>query len=210
MPLQTTAQSPSEGNVRGRSNGLVGLSNVRFEVAWPGDVSRDVGSTRAGSKTRPLAFPEAVSQCCMSPRGMFTNVPELEAAINDYVAHHKVDSRPFIWTESARSILRKVIRVDAPDCLISRLSGRPAPSPVNASTTPSWAPPRDSGPGWFAISFPVSNFDQRLSDSLLSREASGEPVLMLAVRAGTMVSTKDGGGHHGRISTGQTAAPRWA
>ena len=46
-------------------------------------------------------------------RGVFTSVPELEAAINDYVAHHNVDPKPFIWTKSARDILQKVIRANA-------------------------------------------------------------------------------------------------
>lgn len=48
--------------------------------------------------------------------------------------------------------------VGAPDCLISRLNGWPALSPVNASTTPSRAPPHDSGPGWFAIPYPCRTF----------------------------------------------------
>ncbi len=46
-------------------------------------------------------------------RGVFTSVPELEAAINDYVAHHNIDPKPFIWTKSARDILQKVIRANA-------------------------------------------------------------------------------------------------
>ncbi len=46
-------------------------------------------------------------------RGVFTSVPELEAAINDYVAHHNIDPKPFIWTKSARDILEKVIRANA-------------------------------------------------------------------------------------------------
>ena len=51
-------------------------------------------------------------------RGVFTSVPELEAAINDYVAHHNTDPKPFIWTKSARDILQKVIRAN------SRLSSK--------------------------------------------------------------------------------------
>jgi transposase len=31
-------------------------------------------------------------------RGVFTSVPELEAAINDYVAHHNTNPKPFIWS----------------------------------------------------------------------------------------------------------------
>ena len=51
-------------------------------------------------------------------RGVFTSVPELEAAINDYVAHHNDNPKPFIWTKSARDILQKVIRAN------SRLSSK--------------------------------------------------------------------------------------
>ena len=46
-------------------------------------------------------------------RGMFTSEPELEAAINEYVAHHNTNPKPFIWTKSARDILQKVIRANA-------------------------------------------------------------------------------------------------
>jgi hypothetical protein len=40
-------------------------------------------------------------------------VPELETAINETVAHHNTDPKPFIWTKSARDILQKVIRANA-------------------------------------------------------------------------------------------------
>jgi len=39
-------------------------------------------------------------------------VPELVAAIDEYVAHHNTDPKPFIWTKSARDILQKVIRAN--------------------------------------------------------------------------------------------------
>ena len=51
-------------------------------------------------------------------RGVFTSVPELVAAINEYVAHHNKEPKPFIWTKSARDILQKVIRAN------SRLSSK--------------------------------------------------------------------------------------
>ena len=41
--------------------------------------------------------------------GVFTSVPELVTAINEYVAHHNVKPKPFIWTKSAADILQKVI-----------------------------------------------------------------------------------------------------
>lgn len=46
-------------------------------------------------------------------RGAFTGVAELEAAIDEYVAHHNANPKPFIWTKSARDILQKVIRANA-------------------------------------------------------------------------------------------------
>ncbi len=43
-------------------------------------------------------------------RGVFTGVPELITAINEYIAHHNTNPKPFIWTASAKDILQKVIR----------------------------------------------------------------------------------------------------
>ena len=45
-------------------------------------------------------------------RGVFTSVPDLVAAIDEYVAHHNINPKPFIWTKSARDILQKVIRAN--------------------------------------------------------------------------------------------------
>ncbi len=45
-------------------------------------------------------------------RGVFTSVPELEAAIDEYIAHHNTNPKPFIWTKTARDILQKVIRAN--------------------------------------------------------------------------------------------------
>jgi transposase len=46
-------------------------------------------------------------------RGVFTSVPELVAAIDEYVAHHNTKPKPFIWTKSAADILQKVIRANS-------------------------------------------------------------------------------------------------
>lgn len=51
-------------------------------------------------------------------RGVFTSVAELIAAIDDYIIHHNIQPKPFIWTKSARDILQKVIRAN------SRLSSK--------------------------------------------------------------------------------------
>ena len=46
-------------------------------------------------------------------RGVFTSVPELVTAIDEYLAHHNTNPKPFIWTKNARDILQKVIRANA-------------------------------------------------------------------------------------------------
>jgi len=51
-------------------------------------------------------------------RGVFTSVPNLIAAIDEYIAEHNTNPKPFIWTKSARDILQKVIRAN------SRLSSK--------------------------------------------------------------------------------------
>ena len=51
-------------------------------------------------------------------RGVFTSVPELVAAIGEYIAQHNTNPKPFIWTKTARDILQKVIRAN------SRLSSK--------------------------------------------------------------------------------------
>ena len=51
-------------------------------------------------------------------RGVFSSVPELVTAIDEYIAHHNINPKPFIWTKTARDILQKVIRAN------SRLSSK--------------------------------------------------------------------------------------
>jgi transposase len=43
-------------------------------------------------------------------RGSFNSVPELIAAIHDYLDAHHEDPKPFVWTATAESILEKVQR----------------------------------------------------------------------------------------------------
>lgn len=44
---------------------------------------------------------------------VFRSVPELARAINDYVAHHNQNPKPFIWTSKAKDILERVIRANS-------------------------------------------------------------------------------------------------
>jgi transposase len=53
-------------------------------------------------------------------RDSFTSVPELELAIDLYVADHNADPKPFIWTASASDILAKVTRAKAALATASR------------------------------------------------------------------------------------------
>ena len=46
-------------------------------------------------------------------RGVFTNVSELTRAIDEYIAKHNTQPKPFIWTKSAQDILQKVIRANS-------------------------------------------------------------------------------------------------
>jgi transposase len=43
-------------------------------------------------------------------RGVFTSVLELERAIYDYIEHNNANPKPFVWTKSANTIIRKVNR----------------------------------------------------------------------------------------------------
>jgi len=53
-------------------------------------------------------------------RDSFTSVPELEFAIDLYVADHNAHPKPFIWTASASDILAKVTRAKAALAAITR------------------------------------------------------------------------------------------
>ena len=44
--------------------------------------------------------------------GVFRSVPELIAAINEYIAAHNNNPKPFVWTAKANDILAKVIRAN--------------------------------------------------------------------------------------------------
>jgi hypothetical protein len=45
-------------------------------------------------------------------RGVFKSVPELIAAIDEYIAVHNENPKPFVWTAKANDILQKVIRAN--------------------------------------------------------------------------------------------------
>ena len=46
-------------------------------------------------------------------RGNFTSVPDLIAAIEQYLVHHNCSPKPFVWTATANDILEKVRRAQA-------------------------------------------------------------------------------------------------
>ncbi|RJF92825.1 IS630 family transposase [Noviherbaspirillum saxi] len=45
-------------------------------------------------------------------RGVFRSVPELIAAIDEYIAVHNENPKPFVWTAKSNDILQKVIRAN--------------------------------------------------------------------------------------------------
>jgi hypothetical protein len=45
-------------------------------------------------------------------RGVFTSVPELISAIEDYIDQHNENPKPSIWTAKANDFLEKVIRAN--------------------------------------------------------------------------------------------------
>ncbi len=45
-------------------------------------------------------------------RGVFHSVPDLIETINDYIAKHNENPKPFIWTAKAKDILEKVVRAN--------------------------------------------------------------------------------------------------
>ena len=45
-------------------------------------------------------------------RGVFRSIPELIAAIDEYIAMHNQFPKPFVWTAKADDILQKVIRAN--------------------------------------------------------------------------------------------------
>ena len=45
-------------------------------------------------------------------RGVFSSVPELVTAIEEYIAVHNKNPKPFVWTAKANDILQKVIRAN--------------------------------------------------------------------------------------------------
>jgi transposase len=46
-------------------------------------------------------------------RGVFRSVPELVTAIDEYIAVHNQNPKPFVWTAKAKDILQKVIRANS-------------------------------------------------------------------------------------------------
>ena len=46
-------------------------------------------------------------------RGVFRDVEELISAIGNYIDHHNLEPKPFIWTAKATDILEKVKRARA-------------------------------------------------------------------------------------------------
>ncbi len=74
----------------------------------------------------------------------FNSVPELEAAIDDYLVKHDEASKPFAWTATAPDILQKVDR--ARDTLKKVKSGTSWMS-WDTSNLSDWSPPHHAAVG---------------------------------------------------------------
>jgi hypothetical protein len=46
-------------------------------------------------------------------RGAFASVPDLEAAIQAFLANYNEEAKPFVWTASAEAIMAKLEKVKA-------------------------------------------------------------------------------------------------
>ena len=47
-------------------------------------------------------------------RGVFRSIADLQAAINAYLAEHNAGPKPFVWTQSAETIMAKLERCPVP------------------------------------------------------------------------------------------------
>jgi hypothetical protein len=56
-------------------------------------------------------------------RGTFGSVPDLVAAIQEYIDAHNKDPKPYVWTATAESILAKVARART---ILLKIDGRSA------------------------------------------------------------------------------------
>ena len=108
----------------GRQQGIARASEIelRFRIDDVCPLER-LGEVRAEFAQKRVAMGELPRQLLPRNgtrlrRGVFTRVPELISAIDEYIAHHNTNPKPFIWTKSARDILPRVIRAN------SRLSSK--------------------------------------------------------------------------------------
>jgi hypothetical protein len=47
-------------------------------------------------------------------RGVFRSIADLQTAINAYLAEHNASPKPFVWTQSAETIMAKLERCPVP------------------------------------------------------------------------------------------------
>ena len=88
---------------------------LRFRTAWPKRYAIPSSDRHVAEYQAWLNMVERFCRDITTERlrrGVFTSVPELVAAIDEYVVHHNTNPKPFIWTKSARDILQKVIRAN--------------------------------------------------------------------------------------------------
>jgi hypothetical protein len=94
--------------------GRFGTSAMAISILWIlAIIHRTVGfwsvKTTAGEGIRPPVVREELTDKALH-RGVFHSVPDLIAKIEDYLAAHNKDPKPFVWTATADDILAKVAR----------------------------------------------------------------------------------------------------
>jgi len=111
----------------------------------------------------------------------------LVAAIDEYIAHHNTNPKPFIWTKSARDIQQKVIRAN------SRLSSKqnatlhwpPASAALCGTRWPSATVARVPGP--------AAHMPSDLSSSSVSLEGTGGRGISASGRVCAISASGSGG-----------------
>ena len=67
------------------------------------------------AQTRQLAGEELPAPCVTpNRRGVFRSIADPQAAANAYVAEHNAGPKPFVWTQSAETIMAKLERCPVP------------------------------------------------------------------------------------------------
>ena len=108
--------------------------------------------------------------------GVFTSVPELVTAIDEYIAHHNTNPKPFSWTKTARDIQQKVIRAN------SRLSSKQNAAGLISTAIGSRLPPPT--PPWCSVCPRPSAPEKKDQEVILRLSGMDDGVLVWTLEVG--------------------------